>query len=104
LRRKDQAFSFFGDQAYFQANDPVSLVQRKPSVARQLTLWIDIGRSDEWSAAATQFHNQLVAQNVQHSWTSGTGGHDSSYWSSHVADYLRYYGDAFEAASAAVAS
>ena len=104
LRRKDQAFSFFGDTAYFQSHDPVSLVQKQPALARQLTLSIDIGRSDEWNAAATQFHNQLVGLNVQHVWSSTDGGHDAAYWSSHVADYLRFYGTAFEAASAAAYS
>ena len=100
LRGKDQAFSFFGDTAYFQSHDPVSLVQKQPALARQLTLSIDIGRSDEWSTAATQFHNQLVALNVQHTWSSTDGGHDSAYWSSHVTDYLRFYGTAFESATA----
>jgi S-formylglutathione hydrolase FrmB len=104
LRRKDQAFSFFGDMAYFQAHDPVSMVQKSPSVARRFTLSIDIGRSDQWNAAATQFHNQLMTQNVQHSWSNGSGGHDGAYWSSHVGDYLRFYGDAFEAATAVPAA
>lgn len=101
LRRKDQAFSFFGDLSYFQAHDPVSMVQKRPALARQLTIWIDIGRADEWSAAASQFHQQLLSQNVQHAWTNGGGGHEASYWSSHVVDYLRFYGKAFEAASLA---
>ena len=99
LRRKDQAFSFFGDATYYQAHDPVSIVKSRPSAARQLVIWVDIGRGDEWSAAATQFHDQLVSQNVQHAWTTGSGGHDAAYWRGHVADYLRFYGRAFEAAS-----
>ena len=99
LRRKDQAFGFFGDLQYFQAHDPVSIVQKRPAAARNLVIWVDIGRGDEWSAAATQFHELLTSQKVQHAWTAGNGGHDAAYWSRHVADYLRFYGRAFEAAS-----
>ena len=101
LRRKDQAFSFFGDAQYFQAHDPVSIVQKRPDAARDLVLWVDIGRNDEWSAAATQFHELLVSQKVQHAWTMASGGHDAAYWSRHTGDYLRFYGKAFETAALA---
>jgi S-formylglutathione hydrolase FrmB len=103
LRRKDEAFPFFGDLQYFQAHDPVSLVDKNPSVARKLSIWIDIGISDPWMGAASLFNQELTADHVQHVWMTSVGGHDGDYWQAHVADYLTFYGDAFayHAASAA---
>jgi enterochelin esterase-like enzyme len=100
LRTKAQAFDFFGDQRYFEAHDPVSLYPRNQVQARQMTIWIDIGRSDTWYAPATSFHQLLVSQHISHVWNTYDGGHDATYWHSHVADYLRFYGEAFQTETA----
>jgi enterochelin esterase-like enzyme len=99
LRRKDQAFDFFGDKQYFEAHDPASLFQKSPTLAGGLVIWLDIGRSDGWFSAANAFHGQLQSQRIAHVWNAYEGGHDPTYWSSHVADYLRFYGRAFEQAN-----
>jgi len=99
LRRKEQAFDFFGDQQRFEAHDPVSLSRKDPALPRRFAVWMDIGDKDPWSPAAEAFHQQLLAQKVNHSWRILAGGHDPTYWQAHVADYLRFYGHALASVS-----
>lgn len=96
LRTKAQAFPFFGDSAYFEAHDPVSLVSSRSIGARQLVIAIDIGTEDPWEGAAASFHRRLQSTGVVHEWRQAEGGHDEAYWSAHLADYLRYYGHALQ--------
>jgi enterochelin esterase-like enzyme len=100
LRNKDQAFAFFGDASYFAAVDPVTIVRRNPDAARRLRLWIDIGSSDGWESPALAFNRELDQQGVPHIWHLYAGGHTDEYWSYHLPDYLRFYGDAFRAVPA----
>jgi enterochelin esterase-like enzyme len=95
LRTKQQAFAYFGDQPYYERHDPVSIIARNPDRARLLRIWIDIGRSDSWYAAANSFHGQLASRSIPHVWKDWEGGHDAAYCSAHIVDYLRYYGEAF---------
>jgi S-formylglutathione hydrolase FrmB len=95
LRSKQQAFSYFGDQQHFERIDPVTLVARNPAAARSLRIWIDIGRSDSWFNTANNFHRQLQGLGVAHTWQAWPGSHDWNYNLSHVADYLRFYGESF---------
>jgi enterochelin esterase-like enzyme len=97
LRTKEQAFDFFGDRAYYQAHDPVSIIAKDPGRARDLSIWIDIGSSDPWLARAALLHDQMAVKGLAHSWQVWLGGHDSAYWSAHLADYLSHYGSAFTA-------
>ena len=94
LRRYDQAFSYFGDRSYFAQHDPVSIVSARPELAQKLDLWIDIGSEDSWSAQTEAFNEQLNKARIKHDWLELSGKHDPAYWSAHVADYLRFYGDA----------
>jgi enterochelin esterase-like enzyme len=94
LRRYDQAFSFFGDKAYFAQHDPVSIVAAKPDLARQIHLWIDIGKDDVWSTQTAAFNKELYGAGIKHDWLEFSGGHDPVYWSAHVDDYLRFYSEA----------
>lgn len=104
LRNKQQAFDFFGDRTYFARIDPVSIIAADPARARGLRLWIDMGRSDGWFTSTTAFHNQLVSLSIPHTWNAWDGGHDSTYCASHIADYLRFYGESFSAEYARGAS
>lgn len=95
LRTKEQAFSFFGDRAYFEAHDPVSILRTHPKDARNLVIAIDIGDDDPWCEAAQRLHSQLQAAGLVHSWRLDDGAHDEAYWHRHVEDYLTYYDQAF---------
>ncbi|MCC6236708.1 MAG: hypothetical protein IT299_03945 [Dehalococcoidia bacterium] len=95
LRTKEQAFSFFGDRAYFEAHDPVSILRAHPEDARQLVIAIDIGDDDPWAEAAGRFHGQLETAGLVHTWSLEDGAHDEAYWHAHIEDYLKYYDQAF---------
>lgn len=100
LHSFDDAPSFFGDEAYFDAHDPSYLFQAHPAVARTLKLWIDVGQQDAWLPIISNLHQQLVNEGIPHEWHvfSGdilTGGHTGEYWSTHIPDYLRFYSSAF---------
>jgi enterochelin esterase-like enzyme len=94
LRRHKDAFPFFGDQAYFNAHDPVYLVQTRPAVARSFALWLDIGTEDTWREADRGFQRQLAGASAAHQWREHAGGHDAAYWTAHLAEYLGFYGAA----------
>jgi enterochelin esterase-like enzyme len=95
LRSYEQAFSFFGDRAYFRKHDPVQLFADFQGRARQFNLWIDVGEADPWRSAAESFHNQLTRTQISHEWRLYGGAHDHAYWRDHVADYLAFYDRSF---------
>lgn len=100
LRRYETAFSFFGDRASFNQRDPVFLYNAYPEVARTLTIWLDIGDQDTWQPAAAAFHAQLTRDGIPHLWRQFPGGHTGDYWTSHTADYLRFYSAALDGGAA----
>jgi len=91
LRRFGSAPQFFGEQVDFEERDPVVLVRERTEIARTLAVWIDIGADDEWAPLAIEFENELNELRITNQWHLWPGGHTDQYWSSHVADYLRYY-------------
>jgi S-formylglutathione hydrolase FrmB len=99
LREHDSAPAFFGDEAYFNAHDPVHLVRAHPEVARSFKLWLDIGEDDPWRPLAERFERQLSAERIAHAWHESAGGHTSEYWGGQTEAYLRFYDAAFFEAS-----
>ncbi|HLF77322.1 MAG TPA: alpha/beta hydrolase-fold protein [Dehalococcoidia bacterium] len=91
LRRYEETFPFFGDRAYFEAHDPVTLCKRQPTKAQDLVIWLDIGQDDRWLPAARAFHEQLASAGVLHTWHVSPGGHDADYWGAHLQEYLEFY-------------
>jgi enterochelin esterase-like enzyme len=67
------------------------LVSERTEIARTLAIWIDIGADDEWAPLAIEFENELNELRITNQWHLWPGGHTDVYWSSHVADYLRFY-------------
>ena len=53
--------------------------------------FIDIGRNDQEVRVAQDFADKLDENNIPHEWYLFTGGHTEEYWSSHLAQYLRWY-------------
>ncbi len=102
LRSFAQAFPFFGDAAQYARRDPMTIVRSRPDLAMTLRLWIDIGDKDPWAARATQFNAELNALGIPHQWHEWPGGHSGTYWHAHVADYLRFYDQAFAVADAPI--
>ena len=88
--------SFFGDESYFNAHDPVHLVQQYPDRAHTLQLWLDVGADDtDWHESAVSYHNLLTHLTISHAWHGDWPGiHDGYYWGGHAADYVHFYGAA----------
>ncbi len=95
LHTYENAPTFFGDQSYFKAHDPVSLYAARPEIARTLKLWIDAGDQDPWFPIITDFHDQLLSDGIPHEWHVYTGAHTIEYWATHILDYLSFYDNAF---------
>ena len=94
LRRRDTLPPYFGDQAYFDAHDPIHLLLSYPDLARTLELWLDVGEADYWFAIVTAFHQDLERNGIPHAWRTYPGGHEPSYWTAQAAEYVRFYGAA----------
>jgi enterochelin esterase-like enzyme len=54
-------------------------------------LWLDIGVKDPYYPYALEFENFLNEVRLPHQWHLNPGGHDETYWSAHVEEYLRWY-------------
>ena len=80
----DTASGAFDDAADFARNDLLAQPPRYRS-----PVWIDVGASDPFHDAAVAYAHKIHAQ--LHVWP---GGHDSSYWTSHMRSYLRFYAHA----------
>jgi len=103
FRTKKQAPDYFGDEAYFEAHDPVSLAQSSQAVFN-LKIWVDIGNQDTgWLPRAQEFHDALASRNVPHQWHILPGDHSAlNYWTPNLPQYLQFYSISF--GSGAVAS
>jgi enterochelin esterase-like enzyme len=87
-----QFVGFFGDEAYFDAHDPVHLVQQYPDRARQMKIFLDVGEQDTaWHDSVASFNDLLTQLDIPHEWHTWSGIHDGAYWGGHSADYLRFY-------------
>ena len=60
-------------------------------------LHVDCGRDDPFIAANRQLHADLQAAGIAHRYSEHDGGHDWAYWSLHLDDTLRFFGEALTA-------
>lgn len=90
LRSQSEAFPFFGSGDTYKNRDPLSLVSE---LGRPVTfaLWMDMGADDRFVDRTIAFHDVLIERGVAHQWQLNPGGHEETYWSAHVRDYLRWY-------------
>ncbi len=92
LNRLQNGPAFFGNQAYFDAHDPVALLRDHPDTAMTLNLWLDVANQDPlWRVSTEALHQQLVAENIPHQWHEWPGQHNGVYWGEHMDDYLAFY-------------
>lgn len=101
LHTYNTAPPFYGSQDYFNAHDPMYLYKAHPEIARTLKLYIDVGQQDAWMPAANSFQAVLQAGGVAYEWHLFPGGHEGTYWSTHVPDYLLFYSSALASQSPA---
>ena len=77
----------FDDAADFARHDVIALARRHGRAPwGKAKLWLDGGTGDPFRSAGEAFAAALGVR-MRH-WP---GGHESSYWRAHYADYLRFY-------------
>ncbi len=57
-------------------------------------IFIDVGDIDTYRGYILELHEDLLEQEILHTWQTSSGGHEDAYWHGHLDDYLRWYGDA----------
>ncbi|MBS1880486.1 MAG: prolyl oligopeptidase family serine peptidase [Actinobacteria bacterium] len=81
----------FDGPADFARNDVVGTVEANPDAFGSMRVWNDYGSEDPFRVYDEGFVAAMKrggADFTTHSWP---GGHDSTYWDAHWAQYLRFY-------------
>lgn len=100
LRHPDVFSAAGGHSAAFDAtnappaNNPLDLARNAPLLDDvTLRLYVDNGADDFAGLALQTFSNRLTDRQIPHTYSIfPTGSHDEDYWSSHVGEYLAFYG------------
>ncbi|HEU5314924.1 MAG TPA: alpha/beta hydrolase-fold protein [Chloroflexota bacterium] len=92
LRSLSESPPFFGDQAWFERFDPLTLAA-KPGAAARLKAWIDVGANDRWRPDAERISTALQKNGATVDLQVYPGRHEGSYWTAHLREYLRFYGE-----------
>jgi len=66
------------------------MIQNIPEESRP-RLWLDVGDNDRELASILVFENILTKTFYQHEFHFYAGDHSETYWSAHVAEYIRWY-------------
>jgi enterochelin esterase-like enzyme len=61
-----------------------------------LRIYLDIGQNDGGIGNTKKLHEDLAAQNIEHTWLLNEGGHNQAYWSAHLEEYLAWYSAGWE--------
>jgi enterochelin esterase-like enzyme len=93
MREDNSVVTILGRGAEFAARDPVSLARTAAGIER-VRIWIDLGTEDQFRPRAEALQAALRERGVPHQWTVWPGYHSEEYWTEHVPDYVRYYGQA----------
>jgi enterochelin esterase-like enzyme len=94
LRPADGTLDFLGVGDAYNQIDPVYLAKTAPNLDK-LQIWIDVGTDDEtWLPRNTDLHQALLDRGIPHTWQTPAGGHDYTYWTNNMLDYVNFYGHA----------
>jgi len=84
-------------------NDDAAVLERLvaavPSTAWP-RLWLDAGDHDGDLGKIRLFEELLTHYEAPHEWHLYSGDHTNSYWEKHVAQYLKWYAEAFDTLNA----
>lgn len=78
------------------AFNPLEIVGNSAAILKEagLHIYLDNGASDSAGPSVQRMSNRLETNEIAHIYrVFSTGSHDNDYWSSHVSDYLSFYGD-----------
>jgi S-formylglutathione hydrolase FrmB len=90
------AFGVPFDRAFWERNNPFTIVRERPRPAR-LKIYFDCGTEDSYgfNAGAQAFHELLVSRHIPHEFHLYPGAHDWSYFAQHFPASLEFQSDAF---------
>lgn len=88
------------------ANNPLDLARNAPLLDDvPLRILIDNGADDYVGLELQTFSSRLTQRQIPHTYSIyPTGGHDEDYWTSHVGEYLEFYGRDWEQSLSALPS
>jgi enterochelin esterase-like enzyme len=90
----DQAPGFYGDEEYWEQNNPIWLINNTDDAAG-LKIWVDIGKDDEWYPSGSALDEALTENGYAYQYHQYVGGHSAEYWIGNSPAYLRFYASAF---------
>lgn len=95
-RMLGSAFGIPFDRAFWQRNNPFTIVRDGPRPAG-LKIYFDCGTEDSYgfNAGAQAFHELLVSRHIAHEFHLYPGAHDWTYFAQHVPASLEFQSDAF---------
>jgi enterochelin esterase-like enzyme len=94
MRTYDQKLPWWGDQAWFNQTDPVTLAKTSDALY-SVKLWIDIGANDSaWGPRMKELKQVLDERKIPFIYTEWPGDHNADYWTAHMVDYLNFYASA----------
>jgi len=76
-----------------------TIIQAIPEETRS-KLWLDIGDSDLELTSSLQLEDILTRNDYLHEFHRFTGDHSENYWNAHLMDYLHWYTQVWQEASA----
>lgn len=106
MRHPDIFSIIGGHSAYFPdnineippSNNPLELALNSTFVQEgNLQMYLDNGASDSSGPSQQLFSNRLTQRDIPHTYiVNPVGEHDNEYWSTHVSEYLSFYGQEWE--------
>lgn len=81
----------FDDGEDFAAHDVIGAARANPGVYGEAPVWLDGGDEDPFRAAGDALAAALRAGGADLRLRHWPGGHEGSYWSTHMGAYLRFY-------------
>lgn len=88
----DQRDWLYPSETLRDARDPFRLA--KKSELSDVRVYLDAGADDPLTRVDYALYEQLRDRNIDALWVPNAGGHDPSYWSGQLSNYLRFYADA----------
>jgi len=101
--RQPTLFSTVGGHSAFfdlyhapEDQNPLHLVLTVPEL-ENLRLWLDYGADDFAAPGLDEMHIRLDERGLAHTFMQyDEGQHNNTYWSTHLGEYLRFYGEGWQ--------
>jgi S-formylglutathione hydrolase FrmB len=94
--------SVFGnpiDVPHWKQNDPFTLAQQNQTRLKNLAIYFNCGRGDEYGFenVAEALHRQLQSESIKHEYHLYPGNHGRAYFLSHLDEVMKFHSGMFQA-------